>query len=836
MSKRRLLFVICGSIGGLLLVHSAPALAFRVPMGRPYIVDLSLFSLVVPGLCLGLGFALWLAGPSGRYGRSHYAGGLAVLAAVQGINLADISLFFPHLLIHLEAMDRLTLALLPMAPAFFLLLVRDQVVSRVLYRIVPFVFALVLAIFLSAFFLPYNHLLILHTIVSVFCLAGFAIGILEVGLGRGGERLRPALVILCGASVILSLVNDLVSGWSGGRDTSLLALSLGGSALVCGALSARDMRRSRRSRKLELRHLLDLRAILEQRIKDTSSKINSLHIRIDNFLKHIPEAVLTLDSEARILRYEGGAEVLFGWSAPEVVGRSAISLLSGEWAERFLHALRHLEHDEEVEWGGTRRFEIHLRNRDGRVVPANCSISVVHEEGAKLFQVLLRSTEAEKKAQMDLSAQKALVSELQDRLRHMEECTATGWYETSSATGKTRWSAGLETIWGFRDGAKPAGLRDFVFRVTEEDRPQLIHSLDDPSWDETRHTVRVQIDDVRVATIELSLVRERAADGTIVRETGIARRLYEQSIAPLSFMTAGKPTERETYVMGSMDVSAGPDTMAPQPGRGEPLDILLVEDVEVNQRVAVMFLEREGHRVSVASTGKDGVDAVSQGCFDLVLMDIRLPDIDGVEAVRRIRALDDPVRAQIPVLALTANVFEDDVKRYRAAGMNGVVAKPIRIESFRQALSSIQSSGSTDDTVSAGGVFSSTASPSLDEGFIADRLSALGTESFKAILGLGRRSMDNAVSELSVALGVSDPDLLARSGHKLAGAASNFGFSRLMKLGRDIEDLALGGDVAQARAMAAEGEALWVEASRALDLWLSARNLLDHRQELSTFL
>lgn len=837
MNKRLLLFVIVVFCCGLAMWPDVVSAA-RVPMGRSYPVYIPVLSLVIPGACLGLALALWLAGPSGRRGRSHYAGALAGLAAVQGINPADIAVFFSYGT-YLAFMDRLALSLLPFAPVLFLVLVRDQVISRVSYRIIPVLLSLVFAISAGILFLPYDHFLAMHGLVSIFCLSGFAVGILEVGLSRSGERLRPVLVILCGSTVILALVDDLVSGWSGGRDASLLAVSLGLSALICGTLSARDLRRSRHSRKLELRHLLDLRASLEQKIKDHSSEINNLRIRMDNLLEHIPEAVLTLDSEARLLRYEGGAGAMFGWNASEVVGRSMIALIAGEWAERFLRSLRRLESEGESEWGSPRGFEVQIRNRDGRILPTMCSISIINEGDATLFQVLLRSIESERKAQMDFAAQKAATSDLQDRLRLIEERTSTGWYETSSIMGKTRWSPGLEMLWGFREGFRPTGLRDFVARIVEADRPQIIHSLDDPSWDEARYTVRVQIDDVRVATIELSLVRVRAADGTIVRETGIAHRLYEQSVVPLpATMAARARAGWEGAGMGGasdtgIKVGSG---LSENSTSDDALNILLVEDVEVNQRVAVMFLEREGHRVSVASTGEDGVAAVAEGRFDLVLMDIRLPDIDGVEAVRRIRALADPVRSQVPVLALTANVFDEDVRRYHAAGMNGVVAKPIRMEPFRQALRSIQAAASEGDKSSSitdeGG--SDVIFPSLDEGFIADRLSALGAESFMAILGLGRRSMEGAVAELSAAVGLADADALGKSGHKLAGAASNFGFSRLVKLGRDIEDYALQGNVEQAGELAREASELWKDACHSLQIWLGARNLLDQCREVPT--
>lgn len=110
---------------------------------------------------------------------------------------------------------------------------------------------------------------------------------------------------------------------------------------------------------------------------------------------------------------------------------------------------------------------------------------------------------------------------------------------------------------------------------------------------------------------------------------------------------------------------------------GRPLTLLVVEDNPVNQDVARGYLEAMGHKVDVAGDAGDGVAMVLRGGYDLVFMDLQLPDMDGVAATRLIRDLPGP-SASIPIIAMTANVMAEDRRRCAEAGMNGFLPKPVR--------------------------------------------------------------------------------------------------------------------------------------------------------------
>jgi len=117
--------------------------------------------------------------------------------------------------------------------------------------------------------------------------------------------------------------------------------------------------------------------------------------------------------------------------------------------------------------------------------------------------------------------------------------------------------------------------------------------------------------------------------------------------------------------------------------------ILLVEDNELNREIAVELLNEYGFLVDTAENGAEAVEKVKKskpGGYDLVLMDVQMPVMNGYEATKRIRALDDPAQAGITILAMTANAFDEDRKEALEYGMNGFLSKPIVVEELIDAL------------------------------------------------------------------------------------------------------------------------------------------------------
>ncbi|MBF0589408.1 MAG: transporter substrate-binding domain-containing protein [Magnetococcales bacterium] len=115
-----------------------------------------------------------------------------------------------------------------------------------------------------------------------------------------------------------------------------------------------------------------------------------------------------------------------------------------------------------------------------------------------------------------------------------------------------------------------------------------------------------------------------------------------------------------------------------------PCSILLVEDDFISQNVFQGFLEEAGHKVTVVATGLEAIDRASEEHFDLILMDLRMPGLNGLEATQRIRRLEDPGLAQVPILAITADVVNETLQQCLEHGMQGVLTKPVDLQELNR--------------------------------------------------------------------------------------------------------------------------------------------------------
>ncbi|MCR5562473.1 MAG: response regulator [Desulfovibrio sp.] len=193
--------------------------------------------------------------------------------------------------------------------------------------------------------------------------------------------------------------------------------------------------------------------------------------------------------------------------------------------------------------------------------------------------------------------------------------------------------------------------------------------------------------------------RERSSTVSRAAGTGlglaIVKHLVDQMGGSISIeSTEGKGTKVTTRIRHR--IGAAPDAAkAPSDAhavRFEGRRILLAEDRDLNADLAIELLSHEGIQVDRANDGDVCVSMISQapaGTWDAVLIDIQMPKMDGYEASRAIRALNDPAKSGIPILAMTANAFKEDVDRALAAGMNGHVAKPIRLKNLLKALTAV---------------------------------------------------------------------------------------------------------------------------------------------------
>jgi two-component system sensor histidine kinase/response regulator len=128
-----------------------------------------------------------------------------------------------------------------------------------------------------------------------------------------------------------------------------------------------------------------------------------------------------------------------------------------------------------------------------------------------------------------------------------------------------------------------------------------------------------------------------------------------------------------------------------RPEHGKPLRVLLAEDNVVNQRLAMRILEKQGHTVVLADDGIKALAALEQGHFDLVLMDVQMPFMDGVDATKRIREKEKSSGYHIPIIAMTAHAMSGDRQRFLESGMDGYVSKPVHQEELFEVIENVLS-------------------------------------------------------------------------------------------------------------------------------------------------
>ena len=122
---------------------------------------------------------------------------------------------------------------------------------------------------------------------------------------------------------------------------------------------------------------------------------------------------------------------------------------------------------------------------------------------------------------------------------------------------------------------------------------------------------------------------------------------------------------------------------------GRPLRILLAEDNVVNQKLASRLLEKHGHNVVTAANGRQALERLENESFDLVLMDVQMPEIDGFEATATIRKKEEATGTHLPIVAMTAHAMQGDKERCLAAGMDGYLSKPLNVKELLAVVQSV---------------------------------------------------------------------------------------------------------------------------------------------------
>lgn len=339
--------------------------------------------------------------------------------------------------------------------------------------------------------------------------------------------------------------------------------------------------------------------------------------------------------------------------------------------------------------------------------------------------------------------------------------------------------------------------------------------------------------------LEISRSLARMMGGDIQVESRLGQGSAFTLVLPLRL--ADEPQEPVEVVPDSGwrgSLSSGTDVGADDPQAVQPLDVLVTDDHPVNRKFIHALLHQLGHRVSFAEDGQQALDLVRSHRYDLVLMDVHMPVLDGLAATRAIRALDGEA-ARTRIVALTADAFTESRQRVMDAGMDDFLAKPVQIEQIEQlfrrhfgarsriegAPAGLPAASAAPMPVAAPSTAPSTApsaapsaapapAPSsppataprrrfrrgdaarvLDLEAIGEVCMAVSIGGYSGLLGGFLADESGTLAELLQVLQQADAGRLKAAGHKLKGAAANLGLRSLAEIAREIEQ---GGDTLDA--------------------------------------
>ncbi|WP_158136113.1 TMAO reductase system sensor histidine kinase/response regulator TorS [Vibrio navarrensis] len=234
----------------------------------------------------------------------------------------------------------------------------------------------------------------------------------------------------------------------------------------------------------------------------------------------------------------------------------------------------------------------------------------------------------------------------------------------------------------------------------------------------------------------------------------------------------------------STEVPEESETRAQSCASNVSATILLVEDNPVNRLVAEGFLHSLGHQVLVAENGSEAEGLARQHAFDLVLIDINLPDCNGCDLMLRLKRQEGSLNCNTPMVAVSAHVFDEEVAQYLAAGFNGYLAKPLQKEALAEEVQHWLCQPNEPKNQSASEVISLLDRES--ELLNAD-LHILGQEKMVQIVTLFTQSSQEIAAQMAQASVAGDGEQIKNLAHKLKGSAGSLGLTSLMTLCQQIE-------------------------------------------------
>jgi PAS domain S-box-containing protein len=311
-----------------------------------------------------------------------------------------------------------------------------------------------------------------------------------------------------------------------------------------------------------------------------------------------------------------------------------------------------------------------------------------------------------------------------------------------------------------------------------------------------------------IAKVRLVLLTRRQADIKIARDAGIDACIAKPVRQTVLYeclvnVMAGQPQEPV-----ATPAVSGPASTAMAGTRG---NILVVEDNLINQQVALGILQIQGYSVAVVNNGREALDAHAQGAFDLILMDCHMPEMDGFEATREIRARERSTGKRVPIVALTANAMAQDREACLSAGMDDHLSKPFSMLTLQDMLDRWMPQAASRQAQPAQSASRSPAggAEALDRQ-VLEQLGKVLTngkpELLARVIKLYLAESPKLVKKLKQAAGTGNAPEVVSSAHSLKSSSANVGAKLLSRYCEDLEASARSADIEEARRIMAKLE------------------------------
>ena len=293
------------------------------------------------------------------------------------------------------------------------------------------------------------------------------------------------------------------------------------------------------------------------------------------------------------------------------------------------------------------------------------------------------------------------------------------------------------------------------------------------------------------ATLMMLTSSGRPGDGARCREFGIAAYMV-------------KPIRQSELLEAILAALDKPSRKADRPHvitrhslreTREKLHILLAEDNLVNQKLAVRLIEKRGHTLVVASNGREALAALESESFDVVLMDVQMPEMNGFEATAAIRDREKETGKHLPIIAMTANAMVGDRERCLAAGMDGYISKPIRIEELFEVIESL---GSTAVAAKPGMSHRDASMSVLDSAAALARVEG-DKDTLVEMTNLFLEEKPKLLAAVREAVSRRDAKALEYAAHALKGSVGNFSAEGAFQAALNLEIMGRQGDLSGAR-------------------------------------